>query len=97
MVHIASDEAVAEKLRLWAGAPRLIIWSDKDRDRQLRRLVARDSLWLWFEDGAPAELLQFLREESLTAGPHFLVTIPPNMKVEQMAALAAAKLLLPNP
>lgn len=97
MLHIVSDEAVAEKLRLWAGQPRLIIWTDKDRDRQLRRLVARDSLWLWFHDGVPAELLQFLRDESLTAGPHFLITIPPAMEVDQMAALAAAKSPLPNP
>lgn len=131
MVHITNGDAVAEKLRRWAGEPRLIIWHDilhegplpaglpleaftdariqwlesngyvsgeklRERDRQLRRLVARDSLWLWFEDDLYDQLqllqaLHFLREEGLTQSPHFLVDIPRDMRVEEMAALAAAK------
>ncbi len=67
-----------------------------ERDRHLRRLVARDSVWLWFEDDLYDQLqliqcLDFLHREGLTSSPHFLVRIPRNMQVEQMAALAAAK------
>jgi hypothetical protein len=131
MVHITSGDAVAEKLRRWAGEPRLIVWHDilhegplpaglpleeftavrtqwleangygsgeklVERDRQLRRLVGRDSLWLWFEDDLYdqlqlLQLLHFLREEGLTSSPHFLVDIPREMTVETMAGLAAAK------
>ena len=131
MVHITNGDAVAEKLRRWAGEPRLIVWHDilhegplppglpleeftavraqwleangygsgdklRERDRQLRRLVARDSLWLWFEDDLYDQLqllqiLHFLREEGLTASPHFLVDIPRDMRVDEMAGLAAGK------
>jgi len=132
MVHITNGDAVAEKLRRWAGEPRLIVWHDvlhegpvppglpledltaireewlqadgygpseklKERDRQLRRLVERDSLWLWFEDDLHdqlqlLQLLNFLQEEGLTQSPHFLVDIPRSLAVEQMAGLAAAKM-----
>jgi hypothetical protein len=131
MVHITNGDAVAEKLREWAGEPRLIVWHDilhegplppgksleeftairsrwlaengyhgppklEERDIQLRRLVARDSLWLWFEDDLYdqlqlVQLLHFLHTEGLTASPHFLVTIPRSLRVEDMAALAANK------
>lgn len=131
MVHITNGDAVAEKLRRWAGEPRLIVWHDilhegplpagkpleeftaeraawleangygpgdklRERDRQLRRLVKRDSIWMWFEDDLYdqlqlLQLLHFLREEGLTGGPHFLVDIPREMAVENMAGLAAAK------
>lgn len=131
MVHITNGDAVAEKLRHWAGEPRLIVWHDVlhegpvppglpleeftrirgewleadgygsadklvERDRQLRRLVERDSLWLWFEDDLYdqlqlLQLLNFIAEEGLTASPHFLIDIPRSLAVEQMAALAAAK------
>ena len=131
MVHITNGDAVAEKLREWAGEPRLIVWHDvlhegplpagktleeftaircqwlaengcesplklQERDVQLRRLVARDSLWLWFEDDLYdqlqlVQLLHFLQQEGLTASPHFLVNIPRCLQVEQMAALAANK------
>ncbi|HEU0124228.1 MAG TPA: DUF1835 domain-containing protein [Bryobacteraceae bacterium] len=131
MVHIVNGDAVAGKLRRWAGEPRLIVWHDilhegpvpaglrledlteeraqwleangygspdklRERDRQLRRLVARDSLWLWFEDDLYDQLqllqvLHFLHTEALTESPHFLVDIPRSMEVEQMAALAANK------
>lgn len=131
MVHITNGDAVAEKLRRWAGEPRLIVWHDilhegpvppdlpledltafrtewltangfgtthhmQERDRQLRRLVARDSLWLWFEDDLYDQLqllqvLHFIHEEELTASPHFIVDIPRTLAVEQMAALAANK------
>ena len=134
MVHITNGDAVAEKLRRWAGEPRLIVWHDvlhegpvppgltleqftaarrpwlevngygkdeklAERDRQLRRLVARDSLWLWFEDDLYdqlqlIQLLHFLHEERMTESPHFLVDIPRNLEVEQMAGLAAAKVRL---
>lgn len=134
MVHITNGDAVAEKIRRWAGDPRLIIWHDIlhegpvppnlrleeltairgewlksngygpadkliERDRQLRRLVARDSLWLWFEDDLYdqlqlLQLLNFLHEEHLTESPHFLVDIPRTLAVEQMAGLAAAKVRL---
>lgn len=68
----------------------------QERDRQLRRLVERDSLWLWFEDDLCdqlqlLQLLHFLTEESLTASPHFLIGIPRGLEVERMAALAAGK------
>lgn len=132
MVHITNGDAVAEKLRRWAGEPRLIVWHDvlhegpvvaglgleeftavrsawlegdgydggtgklEERDRQLRRLVARDSLWLWFEDDLYDQLqllqaLHFIRTEELTASPHFLVDIPRDLAVEEMAGLAAGK------
>jgi hypothetical protein len=131
MVHITNGEAVADKLRRWAGEPRLIVWHDVlhegpvppglpleeftairaawlpangygpadkliERDRQLRRLVARDSLWLWFEDDLYDQLqllqvLHFIHEEGLTESPHFLVDIPRSLAVEQMAGLAASK------
>ncbi|MBI2686160.1 MAG: DUF1835 domain-containing protein [Acidobacteria bacterium] len=72
--------------------------SDKlrERDRQLRRLVQRDSVWLWFEDDLYdqlqlLQLLHFLHEEGLTLSPHFIVDIPRTLEVEQMAGLAAAK------
>jgi hypothetical protein len=68
----------------------------RERDMQLRRLVARDSLWLWFEDDLYdqlqlVQLLHFLQQEGLMASPHFLVNIPRHLKVEEMAALAANK------
>ena len=68
----------------------------EERDRQLRRLVARDSLWFWFEDDLYDQLqllqaLHFVWTEGLTASPHFLVDIPRGMVVEEMAGLAAAK------
>lgn len=96
MVHITSGNAVADKLRRWAGEPRLIVWDDESRDRQLRRLVGRDSLWLWFEADLHNQLqllqcLDFLQAEGLTSSPHFLVDIPRTMAVEQMAGLAANK------
>ncbi len=131
MVHITNGDAVADKLRRWAGEPRLIIWHDvlhegpvppgksleeftairsrflhetyggdtkklEERDRQLRRLVSRDSIWMWFEDDLYdqlqlLQLLHFLREEGLTQSPHFLVEIPRNLDVEEMASLAANK------
>lgn len=131
MVHVTNGDAVAEKLRRWAGEPRLIVWHDilheglvpaglsleqltevravwlaangygsgeklRERDRQLRRLVARDSVWLWFEDDLYDQLqllqcLHFLQEEGLTSSPHFLVEIPRDLAVEQMAGLAAGK------
>ena len=134
MVHITNGGALAEKLRRWAGEPRLIVWHDilhegpvpgglpleeltairgawlqangygpagklVERDRQLRRLAARDSLWLWFEDDLYDQLqllqvLNFIHEEGLTESPHFVVDIPRALKVEQMAALAAAKVRL---
>jgi hypothetical protein len=134
MVHLTNGDAVAEKLRRWAGEPRLIVWHDVlhegpvppglpleeftairvawlesngygsgdkliERDKQLRRLVARDSLWLWFEDDLYdqlqlLQLLHFLHEEDLTESPHFLVDIPRTLAVEQMAGLAAAKVRL---
>ena len=134
MVHITTGDAVAEKLRRWAGEPRLIVWHDilhegpvpgglpleeltairgawlqangygsagklNERDRQLRRLVARDSLWLWFEDDLYDQLqllqiLNFIHEEGLTESPHFIVDIPRTLQVEQMAGLAAAKVRL---
>ena len=132
MVHITNGDAVADKLRRWAGEPRLIVWHDilhegpvppgktleeltalrlewlkaggypdrskqlHERDRQLRRLVARDSVWLWFEDDLHDQLqliqcLAFLHQEGLTSSPHFLVETPRHMEVDQMAGLAAAK------
>src|SRR5687768_14907994 len=131
MVHITNGDAVAEKLRRWAGEPRLIVWHDVlhegpvpgglsleeltairvawlsangygpgdkliERDRQLRRLVARDSLWLWFEDDLYdqlqlLQLLNFVHEEGLTESPHFLLDVPRSLAVEQMAGIAAAK------
>ncbi|MFN0101330.1 MAG: DUF1835 domain-containing protein [Bryobacteraceae bacterium] len=131
MVHVTNGDAVAEKLRRWAGEPRLIVWRDilhegpvraglsleelsaerrawlaangfgtedrfTERDRQLRRLVARDSLWLWFEDDLYDQLqllqvLDFLHHEDLTASPHFIIDIPRTLAVEQMAGLAANK------
>ncbi len=130
MVHIMNGDAVAEKLRRWAGEPRLIIWHDvlhegpvvaglgleeltalrsawlagegyesgklEERDRQMRRLVARDSLWFWFEDDLYDQLqllqaLHFVWAEGLTASPHFLVDIPRDLAVEKMAGLAAGK------
>jgi len=134
MVHITNGDAVAEKLRRWAGEPRLIVWHDVlhegpappgltleqftavrrqwledngygsdekllERDRRLRRLVARDSLWLWFEDDLYdqlqlIQLLHFLHEERLTISPHFLVDIPRGLAVEKMAGLAVAKVRL---
>ena len=68
----------------------------EERDRQLRRLVARDSLWFWFEDDLYDQLqllqaLHFVWTEGLTASPHFLVDIPRGMVVEEMAGLAAGK------
>ena len=68
----------------------------QERDRQLRRLVARDSVWLWFEDDLYDQLqllqcLDFLQSEGLTESPHFLVDIPRAVRLEQMAALAANK------
>ena len=68
----------------------------EERDRQLRRLVARDSLWLWFEDDLYDQLqllqaLHFIRSEGLTASPHFLVDIPRGLALEEMAGLAAGK------
>ncbi len=125
-----NGDAVAEKLRRWAGEPRLIIWHDvlhegpvvaglgleeltalrsawlagegyesgklEERDRQMRRLVARDSLWFWFEDDLYDQLqllqaLHFVWAEGLTASPHFLVDIPRDLAVEKMAGLAAGK------
>lgn len=67
-----------------------------ERDRQLRRLVSRDSLWLWFEDDLYdqlqlLQLLDFLAKEDLAGGIHFLVDVPRTLAVEQMAALAAGK------
>lgn len=134
MVHITNGDSVAEKLRRWAGEPRLIVWHDLlhegpvlpglpleeltairgawlesngygpadklvERDRQLRRLVARDSLWLWFEDDLYDQLqllqiLNFIHEEGLTESSHFVVEIPRTLQVERMAALAAAKVRL---
>jgi len=134
MVHVVSGDAVADKLRRWAGEPRLIVWHDilhegpvppglaleeltairrqwleangfgpsaklAERDRQLRRLVSRDSVWLSFENDLYDQLqllqaLHFLHRESLLAGPHFLVDTPRDMAVDQMAALAAGKMRL---
>lgn len=131
MVHITGGDAVAEKIRHWAGEPRLIVWGDilhegpvraglaleamsadrrawlgangmgtadtfMERDRQIRRIASRDSLWLWFSGDLHEQLLvlqvlDYLHQEGLTATPHFLVDIPPTMAVEQMAGLAAAK------
>lgn len=70
-----------------------------ERDRQARRIVARDSLWLWFQDNLHDQLqliqiLDFLDREGLTRGPHFLVPIPRELRVEDMAGLAAAKVRL---
>ena len=68
----------------------------RERDKQLRRLVARDSVWMWFEDDLYDQLqllqcLDFLNSEGLTESPHFLVDIPRAVRLEQMAALAANK------
>lgn len=68
----------------------------QERDRQLRRLVARDSLWFWFEDDLYDQLqllqaLHFVWTEGLTVSPHFLVDIPRALRLEEMAALAAGK------
>jgi hypothetical protein len=66
------------------------------RDRLLRQLVHRDSLWLWFEDDLYdqlqlLQLLHFIDAEGLTTSPHFLVDIPRSLTLEQMAAFAAGK------
>lgn len=68
----------------------------EERDRQLRRLVERDSLWFWFEDDLYDQLqllqaLHFVQTEGLTVSPHFLVDIPRGLLLEEVAGLAVNK------
>lgn len=126
MVHITNGDAVGERLRRWAGEPRLIVWHDalhegpvragltleeltaereafwndregklRERDQKMRRLAARDSIWLWFEDDLYDQLqllqiLDLLSAEGLAASV-FLIDIPRYVEVPQMAGLAASK------
>jgi hypothetical protein len=72
-----------------------------DRDRQMRRLVARDSIWLWFEDDLYDQLqllqiLDFLMREQLTQDQIFFIDIPRRLEIDDMAGLAAAKRPVPK-
>ncbi len=64
------------------------------RDRQMRLLAQRDSIWLWFEDDLydQLQLLQifdFLHAENITTA--FYIDIPRTLALDQMASLAANK------
>lgn len=64
------------------------------RDRQMRLLAQRDSIWLWFEDDLYDQLqllqiLDFLYTESITTA--FYIDIPRTLELDQMASLAANK------
>lgn len=72
-----------------------------DRDRQMRRLVQRDAIWLWFEDDLYDQLqllqiLNFLLRENLTQDQIFYVAIPRGLHVDRMAGYAAAKQAVPK-
>ncbi|MBM3752367.1 MAG: DUF1835 domain-containing protein [Acidobacteria bacterium] len=64
------------------------------RDRQMRLLAQRDSVWLWFEDDLYDQLqllqiLDFLHTENITTA--FYIDIPRTLTLDQMASLAANK------
>jgi len=64
------------------------------RDRQMRLLAQRDSIWLWFEDDLYDQLqllqiLAFLNTESISTA--FYIDIPRTLTLDQMASLAANK------
>lgn len=70
------------------------------RDRDMRRLVKRDAIWLWFEDDLYDQLqllqiLDFLHAEGLSGNWVFFVEIPRRLELDQMAALAAGKRPVP--
>lgn len=68
------------------------------RDRQMRLLAQRDSIWLWFEDDLYDQLqllqiLDFLHAENITTA--FYIDIPRTLTLDQMASLAVNKKPLP--
>jgi hypothetical protein len=70
----------------------------ESRDRQMRLLAQRDSVWLWFEDDLYDQLqvlqiLDFLYAENITTA--FYIDIPRTLTLDQMASHAANKKPLP--
>ena len=68
------------------------------RDRQMRLLAQRDSVWLWFEDDLYDQLqllqiLDFLHAEGISTA--FYIDVPRTLELDQIASLAANKKPMP--